>query len=47
MNPPRPVINLHDRNWRTALKAALDLAFGDALSEPIPQPLAKTVKRLK
>ena len=47
MNPPRPVINLHDRNWRTVLKAALDLAFGDAESEPIPEKIAKTHRSLK
>jgi hypothetical protein len=47
MNPPRPVVNLRSRDWRTALKAALDIAFGDALNEPIPEDIKKTVRRLK
>ena len=36
-----------DRDWRTALKAALDTAFGDALSEPIPSDIKKTLRELK
>jgi len=47
MNPPAKVINLHDRNWRTALKAALDAAFGDALTEDVPERHTKTVRGLK
>ena len=43
MNPPRPVIDLHGRNWRSQMKAALD----QILAEPIPQNIDQTLKGLK
>jgi hypothetical protein len=47
MNPPRPVVELRSRNWRVSLKAALDAALGDALTEPTPPSFHDTLKGLK
>jgi hypothetical protein len=47
VNPARPVVNLRSRDWRTSLKAALDVAFGDALNEPIPRDIRDTLAKLK
>lgn len=43
MNPPRPVIDLRSRNWRTQLKAALD----QVLAEPVPRNIDETLRGLK
>lgn len=43
MNPPRPVVDLRSRDWRTVLKAALDAVA----AEPVPQSIHDTLRGLK
>lgn len=47
MNPPRPVVNLRDRDWRVTMKAVLEAAFGDPLTEETPKSIHDTLRSLK
>jgi hypothetical protein len=47
VSPVRPVVDLRSRDWRVVLKAALDAAFGDAVTEPVPQSINATLDKLK